>query len=184
MTKLMLICSGQTDWDSDGRIQGLLDIPLNAEGYRQAKEAAEELSDMRIDAIYSGTLSRSYQTARIIAPLHKLKVKKLKAFDDIDYGMWQGVLLEEIKKKHKKSYNLWRSKPLYSKPPKGEAIKDVQHRVVVNIEKLLVKHKRQIISLVSHPAINTIIKCHLLKQDLGKIWEVLPEAGSWEILQA
>jgi len=184
MTKVILVCSGQTDWDSNGRIQSLLDIPLNAEGYRQAKEVAEELSDMRMDAIYSGSLSRAYQTARIIAQPHKLKVKKLKAFDDIDYGIWQGVLLDEIKKKHRKSYSLWRARPLYSKPPKGEAIKDVQQRVIVHTEKLLARHRRQIFCLVSHPIINTVIKCHFLKQNLDKIWKMLPETGSWEILEA
>lgn len=184
MTKVILACNGRTDWNSNGRIQGLLDIPLNAEGYRQAKEVAEELSDMRIDAVYSGALCRTYQTARIIAQPHKLKVKKITAFNDINYGTWQGMLVDDVKKKHKKSYGLWRSRPLYSKPPKGEGIKEVEQRVVSNVEKLVARHKHQILCLVSHPIINTVIKCHFLKQDLNKIWEILPETGSWEILEA
>ncbi|MEA3560749.1 MAG: histidine phosphatase family protein, partial [Candidatus Omnitrophota bacterium] len=183
MTKLILVNQGQTDWDHEHRIQGLIDMPLNTGGNKQARAIAEGLSDMKIDVIYSSGLLRAYQTAEITAKLHKLKVKKLTALNDINYGLWQGMLVSEAGKKHKKSYRLWQTSPLYSKPPKGEGIKEAYQRVSAQIEKLAFKHKDHVICVISHPAINALIQCYFLKQDLNDAWTVLPELGTWKILE-
>ena len=183
MTKLILVNQSQTDWDSEHRIQGLIDMPLSAKGSRQSRILAEELSDMRIDAVYSSDLLRAYQTAEALVRPHKLKVRRLRALNDINYGLWQGILISEAQKKHKKSYRLWQTNPLCSKPPKGEGIKEAYQRVSVQIEKLAAKHKQQVTCIVSHPAISALIKCHFLKQDLNNLWSVLPEVGTWEILE-
>ncbi|MEA3329065.1 MAG: histidine phosphatase family protein [Candidatus Omnitrophota bacterium] len=183
MTKLILVNQNQTDWDCEHRIQGLIDMPLNTKGNRQSKVLAEELSDMKIDVVYSSDLLRAHQTAQAVARPHKLKVKKLKALNDINYGLWQGMLVSEAQKKHRKSYRLWQTTPLCSKPPKGEGIKEAYQRVSVQIEKLAVKHKQQVACVISHPAVNALIKCYFFKQDLNNFWNVLPEVGTWEILE-
>lgn len=66
-TLICLVRHGVTDWNYDGRAQGLADIPLNAEGRRQAELAADRLAAEQWDAIYSSTLSRAYETALAIA---------------------------------------------------------------------------------------------------------------------
>lgn len=66
-TVLCLVRHGVTDWNYEGRAQGLADIPLSDEGRRQAEAAAERLAKERWDAVYSSTLSRAYETAMIIA---------------------------------------------------------------------------------------------------------------------
>ena len=76
MTKIILVRHGQTAWTADNRIQGWLDIKLNEKGLKQAKIIAKALKRKKIDAIYSSELSRAYETARIIARSHKLKVIK------------------------------------------------------------------------------------------------------------
>ncbi|MCF2937624.1 histidine phosphatase family protein [Paenibacillus alkaliterrae] len=64
-----LVRHGKTDWNAEGKIQGQTDIPLNAEGLRQAEALSERLSrEKRIwDAVVSSDLQRAQSTARIIA---------------------------------------------------------------------------------------------------------------------
>ena len=44
MTDLILWRHGQTDYNSQGRIQGRVDVPLNETGRDQARRAAEDIA--------------------------------------------------------------------------------------------------------------------------------------------
>lgn len=65
-TYFALVRHGATDWNYDGRAQGQTDIPLNAEGRRQAEAVAERLAAERWDALYSSALARAIQTGEAI----------------------------------------------------------------------------------------------------------------------
>ena len=58
---------GETAWNAEHRVQGQLDIPLNAMGLAQAAAVAQALSAEKFSAVYSSDLSRAMQTARPIA---------------------------------------------------------------------------------------------------------------------
>ncbi len=64
--KVYFVRHGQTDWNIQHKIQGWTDIPLNAEGIRQAYETKERLKDVPFDAVYSSSLCRAAKTAEII----------------------------------------------------------------------------------------------------------------------
>ena len=64
MTELILWRHGQTDHNLVGRVQGQVDIPLNATGLAQAAAAARILASPRPDRIVSSPLSRARTTAQ------------------------------------------------------------------------------------------------------------------------
>ena len=68
--KLYLVRHGETDWNAKGIIMGQADIPLNANGVRQAEALRDKIikSGLEFDAIYVSPLQRTTQTAQIIAP--------------------------------------------------------------------------------------------------------------------
>jgi len=66
MTELWLIRHGETEWNRLRRVQGTLDIALNALGRAQAEQVAARFRPGcdRVHAIYSSDLARAHDTAR------------------------------------------------------------------------------------------------------------------------
>lgn len=65
---------GETEWNAEGRVQGRLETRLSDVGRRQAEEAAERLSALRIDRIVASPLMRVRDTAERIAARQRLDV--------------------------------------------------------------------------------------------------------------
>lgn len=81
---------GETDWNIDAKLQGQTDIELNEHGKQQAVWAAEALSDIKFDMVYSSPLRRAVETAKIVAknqldPIIDLRIS------EISFGEWEGL---------------------------------------------------------------------------------------------
>ncbi|MGH7076950.1 MAG: histidine phosphatase family protein [Acetobacteraceae bacterium] len=66
---------GETDWNAEGRSQGAVDVPLNANGEAQAERAALLLKDAGIASISASPLRRARRTAEIVAAALGLPVR-------------------------------------------------------------------------------------------------------------
>ncbi|MCB1913799.1 MAG: histidine phosphatase family protein, partial [Rhodocyclaceae bacterium] len=64
-TRLCLVRHGETGWNVERRLQGHLDIALNARGREQALATADALSGHRFEAVYSSDLVRAKATAAL-----------------------------------------------------------------------------------------------------------------------
>lgn len=62
---LWLLRHGETEWSRDGNYTGLTDLPLTANGERQAVESARHLAGIQFDAVYSSPLQRAVRTAHL-----------------------------------------------------------------------------------------------------------------------
>ena len=70
-TRLCLIRHGETEWNAGRRIQGQIDIALNALGRQQARAAGRSLQGCGLTALYASDLRRAWETAELIgAALH------------------------------------------------------------------------------------------------------------------
>ena len=63
---LYIFRHGETDANVQKRMQGWLDVPLNANGVAQARALAQRLVDVKFDVVYSSPLSRAVDTARAV----------------------------------------------------------------------------------------------------------------------
>ncbi|TIA79392.1 hypothetical protein E3P92_02724 [Wallemia ichthyophaga] len=70
MISIDLIRHGETEFNISGRVQGQLDIPLNQPGRFQCALLANRYKDIPIDSIYTSDLSRTHETATILAAHH------------------------------------------------------------------------------------------------------------------
>ncbi|MEY4390546.1 MAG: hypothetical protein RLZZ400_289 [Actinomycetota bacterium] len=71
-TLIGLLRHGQTDWNIEGLLQGVSDIPLNQTGETQAARAAEILRREDWDIVLASPLSRAIATAKAFTNLHAL----------------------------------------------------------------------------------------------------------------
>jgi len=70
-TQIYLLRHGETEWNTAGRFQGVLDSPLTSKGIVQAEVAARRLAHVApaIHAMFSSPLGRARQTADILRSL-------------------------------------------------------------------------------------------------------------------
>ncbi len=183
MTQLILVRHGQTKWDKENRVQGALDIPLDADGTKEAQKISGELLKFKIHAVYSSAASCSFSTACEIAAPHKVKVKKADEFNEVNHGVWQGLLVKDVKKRYKKQYNSWKTSPASGRPPKGESVRDAFDRAISAMHKIVDKHKNENTCIVSGDMTLSIIKCYLTNSDIKEIRKFTPEKIWWEVFQ-
>ena len=172
MTKLFLMRHGETLANIEQVYQGQGDSPLSELGASEAKELAATLKKERFSAVYSSTLSRSYETASIIAEPHKVKAQKIPGLIERYYGAWEGMTFEEIRKKYSKIYKSWLENPGKTVIPQAEALPDLQERGVAAIEALIKKHRGQTICVVGHGGINRVILFHYMNLELNNFWRI------------
>jgi broad specificity phosphatase PhoE len=81
---------GETDWNQRGVYTGNTNIPLNANGRRQARDQIELLQRLYIKTICHSPLMRALETAEIInAELHKPMVEILD-LKECNWGVYEG----------------------------------------------------------------------------------------------
>jgi broad specificity phosphatase PhoE len=94
--EIYVIRHGETDWNVEKRLQGHTDIPLNAEGEKQALQIKEKLEKIEFTAVFSSDLSRASQTAGIIMGEKREQVIKTTALRERYMGAWEGRYAHEF----------------------------------------------------------------------------------------
>lgn len=178
MTKVYLVRHGQTAWNLEEVFRGRMDIPLDETGKKEVHLAGEALKDETIHAIYSSPLSRSMETAENIAKFQNIEVTPLEAIIDISYGDWEGVSLDQVRKKYPDLYDLWLKEPHKVSFPNGESLEQVRVRTQNAIDDLLEKHKNENIALVAHRVPNKVICCSLLGIENSNFWRIQQDTAS------
>lgn len=182
MTRIILLRSCSTDFDDEGRIKGTLDIPMNLSGNLQAAKLADEMTGRGIACIYYSPYQAATQTANVVAEKLSVKARLLKAMANLDHGLWQGMLIDELKDKQKKVYRQWQEQPETVCPPEGETVTDVLLRVKATLDKLIKKHKNQTVALVAPEPLTSLIQSYLEQSELGDLWETIGECGNWMVV--
>lgn len=95
--QLCIVRHGETDWNSQGILQGWTDVTLNAQGRKQARALAAQFNGSGFFAIWSSPLLRARETAEIIAPLIRLPYPRFhEGLMERHFGVFQGVPKAEL----------------------------------------------------------------------------------------
>ena len=153
-TDILIIRHGQTAWNTQKRLQGHSDIPLNENGRLQAVTLAKILRDEPLDAIFSSDLQRAYQTAYEIAKIHNLPVHQDRSFRERCYGICEGMKDGEIREAYPESYKAWyTADPDHFFPDgerKTESPRQFHHRAVNAIREAATRYPGKKIAIVTH----------------------------------
>ena len=74
VTRIYMVRHGATKLSAEDRFAGAVDVELSDEGKFQAARLAERLADDSITAIYCSPMTRTIQTATILASLQNTPV--------------------------------------------------------------------------------------------------------------
>jgi len=180
MLKIVLIRPGSTDFDEQGRIKGCLDVPLNKHGAAQVAQTISELSDIKIDLVYTSPCEACRQTAEALRRERDIKVRELDSLRNIDQGLWHGRLIEDVKRTQPRVYRQFQFHPETICPPNGEPLQAARQRVASVIIKLRRKHRRGVIALVVPEPLASMFRSSLKHVELGDLWKVQCQCGGWE----
>lgn len=159
-TTILLIRHGETAWNAERRLQGHLDIALNAEGERQAAALGAALARERVDAIISSDLARARQTAEAIARARgpaaagSSVVQRDPQLRERCYGGFEGLLYSEIAARFPLEFAAWQARDIDAVLPpgknQGETFRHFFARVTAAILDHAARHPGQTLALVAH----------------------------------
>ncbi|RED60426.1 histidine phosphatase family protein [Cohnella lupini] len=143
-TRIGWVRHGITEWNQIGKIQGVTDIPLSAEGEEQARLLADRLAreGQAWNGIYSSDLQRAMKTAEILSDRLGLPVIKDARLRERSFGQAEGTTEAERMTRWGAD---WRR--LVPDQENDESIKERGHRFV---DEMLEKHPGEAWLVVSH----------------------------------
>ncbi len=149
-TRLFVLRHGQTAWNTQARIQGHLDMPLNAVGRWQAERLAKALQGEDLVAVYASDLSRARETAAPLARYLQLSVVTDLRLRERAFGRFEGQTYENIEATWPEEAARWRERDPEFGPGGGERLRDFYQRSVQAATLLARQHPGQAIALVAH----------------------------------
>lgn len=150
LTRIVAIRHGETAWNVDTRIQGHLDIPLNATGRWQATRMAGALVDEGIAAVYSSDLSRALQTAEALGEALDLRVVADTRLRERGFGIFEALTFAEVETRWPAEARRWAQRDPDFAPDGGESLRAVYARCIDAVNGLADAHPRQTIAIVAH----------------------------------
>lgn len=179
MTTLVLIPSGQTTWQEEGRMVGSTDLPLSDTGRQQVTSWADQLKQLPIDILYAGTNEQITETVKLLGSTLKIKGKLLDSLDEMSLGLWQGLHTDQIKQRYPKAWKQWQQQPQTVCPPEGETLRQTQQRLQTAIDKILNKHHGKTIGLVLGPLALAVIRANREGSTSDQIWPLSQQPLGW-----
>ncbi|SDK48484.1 histidine phosphatase family protein [Natronincola ferrireducens] len=175
MKKLYVVRHGETNWNLEGRTQGIKDSQLTDDGLLQAQLLAKRLIEEKIEVIYSSCLLRAKSTAEIISKILKLPYYCDKNLNEMNFGQWEGLTNEQILKLYPSELKTWRNYPHETCIPSGEKLISVQRRIVEFVENVLKNTKEKNILIISHSTIIKLLLLNVLNMDICNYYRLKQE---------
>ena len=151
-TRICFVRHGETNWNAERRMQGHIDIPLNANGISQAERLANALIQVKhsFDVIYSSDLERALHTANAVASALSLDVQITPRLRERNVGKLQGLLLAEAPVLLPEIWQRHIARELDHDLGGGESIRTFHQRMQDILELFLNEHRGQSVLAVSH----------------------------------
>lgn len=160
--RLCLVRHGETDWNSQGILQGWTDVLLNATGRRQARAMAADFDRMGFTALWSSPLSRALETAEIIAPLIRLPAPRLHdGLMERNFGIFQGVPKAELAELNPVELQLILKRNPAGHFEGGETMDEFADRVLDALRAIGAAHPGQRVLVITHGWTMDVVTRHI-----------------------
>ncbi|MDO8789383.1 MAG: histidine phosphatase family protein [Sulfuritalea sp.] len=157
ITRLCLIRHGETDWNSEKRIQGQIDIDLNAGGRAQARAVAAGLVGQSFAATYSSDLQRAWHTAQIVATDLGLAVSPAPTLRERHFGVMQGVTAAEARQHFPELHRHHQARTPDYDFDTGESLIAFAGRVLDGLDEMAARHAGASVLAFTHGGVLDIV---------------------------
>ncbi|MFQ6057285.1 MAG: histidine phosphatase family protein [Anaerolineae bacterium] len=166
--QLILIRHGESTWNDAGRIQGWTDSPLTERGRRQSEKLAKHLAHLPIAALYTSSLKRALETARIIAHTLNLPLTVDERLREYGLGELEGLTIEEVKERYPAIYRGWQETTRWIPLPGEEGRAVFAQRVRAAMADIVKGHPDGTVAVITHGGAIGVFLAGLLGLDLGE----------------
>ena len=185
--RIILVRHGETTGESSIRYHGATDVPLSPLGEEQMRRAGAALAHECFDAVLSSRLRRARRGAELVA---QRVPRPLAAFDEVDFGRWEGWTRGEIAARDPENFRHWQAQPETFVYPGGECRQAFERRVAAGLGGLLAETPDGNVLVVVHRGVIAVILAQLLgltpparralEIDLGSIHVVERRGAVWQ----
>ena len=176
---IYVVRHGTTTMNVENRYRGRRDIPLDAQGYQDAVDAARQLSRVGLTAVYTGSLRRTIATGQIIADEAGVPdLRIMHGLINVDYGAWEGMTSQEAEMYDPVAFRLYKTSPSRAVCPNGERLRDAQERMVSALQLIGKRHPGEHVAVVSHAVMIRLVVA-ALEHTEGEQWRIPVGRGSY-----
>ena len=161
-TEIILIRHGETEWNSQQRMQGHSNSDLSSVGQAQIQALGQWMKIVPFDHIYSSDSLRAKQTAEAITQFsgHKLKIDL--RLREKNLGVFEGLTSEEARERHPEVFRLFKTAGSKYVIDEGESTQQLQDRALEIVDEIRIKHLEERVLLVTHGGFIRVVMKHSL----------------------
>lgn len=177
--RLVLVRHGETEWSVSGQHTGTTDVPLTADGERDARGLGRRLAGFDLALVLASPLARARRTAELAGLTPDLD-------DDLvewDYGGYEGRTTPEIREAiGDPTWTVFEHGVVPGASP-GETVEEVAARASRVLARVATALQERDVALVAHGHYLRILAATYLRQDARFGAHLLLDAGAVCVLE-
>ena len=179
--KITYIAHGSTIFSENHKLNyGLEYPPINKNGEQQMLNIIEfiKIRGVKNDKIISGTALCTVQSAELLSEELKKDFKIDETLLPRNYGDWDGLTLEQVKKRYPEFENRTAVSMFLETPENGEDLDSFNERVMKSVANIVQENSGKRLLVVTHPAIIRSAVCSALKIPKEAQYKIYIKTGS------
>lgn len=170
MINLYITRHGETQWNTEKRLQGWRNSPLTKKGIAQGNSLQGAVEKYKITKIYTSPSERALKTAMAARGNTSIPVELMDELKEMNMGDWEGRTIDEIKEKEPENFsNYWEAPDLFVKNS-GEDFDEILDRSKKAIEKILEEEKEGNVLIVTHGVTLKALMSHFSDEGFIHFW--------------
>jgi len=161
-TEIILIRHGETEWNSQQRMQGHSNSDLSSVGQAQIQALGQWMKNVPFDLIYSSDSPRAKQTAESITQFSGHELQFDQRLREKNLGVFEGLTSEEARERHPEVFRLFKTAGSTYVIDKGESTQQLQDRALEIVNEIRIKHPEERVLLVTHGGFIRVVMKHSL----------------------
>lgn len=192
VSRLVLIRTGETDWNKLGRWQGWVANPLNDHGRQQVRALANYVRHIGMGVLYTSDLRRAVETAEHLTTKLDFDAILDARWRERDIGRWQGMTLNEIRAWYPNEFQALHAAPDGFRVPGGESRADVRRRVLSALNDVLALEGVETVGVITHSTamralLDALVPGHSLSGVVignSSVTTLACDGGGWRLVAA